>query len=80
MNILALGVNTLIIEFNCNTREYMLVNLLRIRRKNIFVFLSCTSTKRVALLCCTTLQKKWMPMMISGLVVEDVDYGNSGLE
>jgi hypothetical protein len=44
------------------------------------VFHSCTYTKREALLRCTNLQTKWMPMMISGLVVEDVEKGNSGLD
>ena len=29
---------------------------------------------------CTNLQKKLMPMMISGLVVEDVEKGNSGFD
>jgi hypothetical protein len=32
------------------------------------------------MLCCNNLQTKWMPKMISGLVVEDVEKGNSGLD
>ena len=53
---------------------------LRSRRAKYVFFHSCIYTKREGLSTSTNFRQKWMLMMISGLVVVNVENGNLGLD